>query len=65
VRENEYVERTMKEQRIRLYIITGISESNVFMTQTRKEIGVSVSLWYSCGTTTHLTVAYRTLNGSN
>ncbi|KAJ3206576.1 mRNA-decapping enzyme subunit 2, partial [Dinochytrium kinnereticum] len=39
IRENEYVERTIKEQRIRLYIITGVSESTNFSTQTRKEIG--------------------------
>ncbi|KAI8847951.1 Dcp2, box A domain-containing protein [Chytridium lagenaria] len=39
IRENEYVERTIKEQRIRLYIITGVSETTNFLTQTRKEIG--------------------------
>ncbi|KAJ3408901.1 mRNA-decapping enzyme subunit 2, partial [Chytridiales sp. JEL 0842] len=39
IKENDYVERTMKEQRIRLYIITGVPESTVFTTQTRKEIG--------------------------
>ncbi|KAJ3053442.1 mRNA-decapping enzyme subunit 2 [Rhizophlyctis rosea] len=37
--ENEYVERTMKEQRIRLYLITGIPEATIFAPQTRKEIG--------------------------
>ncbi|KAJ3134883.1 mRNA-decapping enzyme subunit 2 [Physocladia obscura] len=36
----EYVERTIKEQRIRLYIIRGVSETTEFLTQTRKEIGV-------------------------
>ncbi|KAJ3070088.1 mRNA-decapping enzyme subunit 2, partial [Rhizoclosmatium hyalinum] len=36
---NEHVERTMKEQRIRLYIIRGVPEQTVFLTQTRKEIG--------------------------
>ncbi|KAI9206496.1 Dcp2, box A domain-containing protein, partial [Polychytrium aggregatum] len=39
LKESDYVERTMKEQRIRLYIITGIPENTVFETQTRKEIG--------------------------
>ncbi|KAJ3143880.1 mRNA-decapping enzyme subunit 2, partial [Irineochytrium annulatum] len=39
IRENEYVERTMKDQRIRLYIITGVPETTTFVTQTRKEIG--------------------------
>ncbi|KAI8822425.1 uncharacterized protein EV422DRAFT_523949 [Fimicolochytrium jonesii] len=38
-RVNEYVERTIKGQRIRLYILTGISEATVFVPQTRKEIG--------------------------
>ncbi|KAJ3011576.1 UNVERIFIED_CONTAM: mRNA-decapping enzyme subunit 2 [Siphonaria sp. JEL0065] len=36
---NDHVERTMKEQRIRLYIIRGVPEDTVFLTQTRKEIG--------------------------
>ncbi|KAJ1344676.1 hypothetical protein BSLG_000199 [Batrachochytrium salamandrivorans] len=39
IRQNEYVERTMTEQRIRLYIIAGIPESTQFATKTRKEIG--------------------------
>ncbi|RKO87441.1 Dcp2, box A domain-containing protein, partial [Blyttiomyces helicus] len=39
IHENEYVERTMKEQRIRLYIVTGVPESTLFAPQTRKEIG--------------------------
>ncbi|KAI8607255.1 Dcp2, box A domain-containing protein, partial [Chytriomyces sp. MP71] len=36
---SEFVERTMKEQRIRLYVVRGVSESTQFLTQTRKEIG--------------------------
>ncbi|KAI8839436.1 Dcp2, box A domain-containing protein [Chytriomyces cf. hyalinus JEL632] len=39
LRTVEFVERTMKEQRIRLYVIRGVSESTSFLTQTRKEIG--------------------------
>ncbi|KAJ3153665.1 mRNA-decapping enzyme subunit 2 [Geranomyces michiganensis] len=39
LRVNEYVERTIKGQRIRLYILTGVPEDTVFMPQTRKEIG--------------------------
>ncbi|KAK6099580.1 mRNA-decapping enzyme subunit 2 [Batrachochytrium dendrobatidis] len=39
IRQNEYVERTMSEQHIRLYIIAGIPESTEFSTKTRKEIG--------------------------
>lgn len=38
-RPNEYLERCMSEQRVRLYMITGVDESVEFMTQTRKEIG--------------------------
>eukprot|EP00842_Homolaphlyctis_polyrhiza_P003023 jgi/Hompol1/3721/HPOL_003336-RA len=39
IRSNEYIERTISEQKIRLYIIAGIPETTVFTTQTRKEIG--------------------------
>ncbi|KAJ3264873.1 mRNA-decapping enzyme subunit 2 [Chytriomyces hyalinus] len=39
LRTEEFVERTMKEQRIRLYVIRGVPESTAFLTQTRKEIG--------------------------
>ncbi|KAJ3023112.1 mRNA-decapping enzyme subunit 2 [Thoreauomyces humboldtii] len=39
LRENEYVERTIKGQRIRLYILTGVPENTLFSPQTRKEIG--------------------------
>ncbi|KAK3821477.1 MAG: Dcp2, box A domain-containing protein [Benniella sp.] len=38
IREEDYVEQTIKDQRIRLYIIKGVSESTVFEPQTRKEI---------------------------
>ncbi len=38
-RPKEYVERTMRDQKVRLYIIHGVAESTVFQTQTRKEIG--------------------------
>ena len=48
IRKNEYIERKFNEQRQRLYIISGISEDNTFITQTRKEIGVIVlNLGYS------------------
>jgi hypothetical protein len=39
--DEDYVEQTIKDQRIRLYIIKGVSESTVFEPQTRKEISVS------------------------
>ena len=40
LRENEYIEKRINEQRIRLYIIIGVDEQTEFLTQTRKEIGV-------------------------
>ncbi|KAI8914515.1 Dcp2, box A domain-containing protein [Gorgonomyces haynaldii] len=39
IRQNEYIERKMNDQKSRLYIISGISEDTRFVTQTRKEIG--------------------------
>jgi hypothetical protein len=41
IEENDYFEITMKEQKIRLYVIYGIPESTQFISQTRKEISVS------------------------
>ncbi|ORZ17993.1 DCP2-domain-containing protein [Absidia repens] len=38
LRKNEYIEITMREQRIRLYIISGVPEDTPFTPQTRKEI---------------------------
>ncbi|KAF9961179.1 mRNA-decapping enzyme subunit 2 [Mortierella alpina] len=38
IKDEDYVEQTIKDQRIRLYIIKGVSESTVFEPQTRKEI---------------------------
>jgi mRNA-decapping enzyme subunit 2 len=40
IRSNEYIERVINDQRMRLYIISGINENIQFTTQTRKEIGV-------------------------
>lgn len=40
LRENEYVERVIRGQRIRLFILSGLLEDTEFITQTRKEIGV-------------------------
>jgi hypothetical protein len=40
LRENEYLERKIHDQNVRLYMISGIDESEEFITQTRKEIGV-------------------------
>ncbi|GJJ68193.1 mRNA-decapping enzyme subunit 2 [Entomortierella parvispora] len=38
IRDEDYVEQTMKDQRIRLYIIKSVPEDTVFEPQTRKEI---------------------------
>ncbi|KAF9437096.1 mRNA-decapping enzyme subunit 2 [Entomortierella beljakovae] len=38
IRDEDYVEQTIKDQRIRLYIIKGVPEDTVFEPQTRKEI---------------------------
>ncbi|KAF9571097.1 mRNA-decapping enzyme subunit 2 [Mortierella alpina] len=38
IKDEDYVEQTIKDQRIRLYIIKGVSENTVFEPQTRKEI---------------------------
>jgi len=40
--EDQYIEITLKEQRIRLYIVPGVSEETGFETQTRKEISVCI-----------------------
>ena len=41
--EDDYLEIMMKEQRIRLYIIPGVSEDTLFEPKTRKEISVGVA----------------------
>ncbi|KAF9996463.1 mRNA-decapping enzyme subunit 2 [Entomortierella chlamydospora] len=38
IRDEDFVEQTIKDQRIRLYIIKGVPEDTVFEPQTRKEI---------------------------
>lgn len=40
--EDDYLECVMKEQRIRLYLVPGVSEDTLFETKTRKEISVSL-----------------------
>ncbi|KAF9916895.1 mRNA-decapping enzyme subunit 2 [Lobosporangium transversale] len=45
INDNDYVEQTIKDQRIRLYIVKGVPESTVFEPQTRKEI--SKIEWHS------------------
>lgn len=44
ITDEDYVELTKNDQRIRLYIIKGVPEDTVFETQTRKEISVSFFL---------------------
>ena len=40
IKEKDYVELTIREQRIRLYIVVGVSEDTEFSPKTRKEISV-------------------------
>lgn len=40
--EDDYIEIMMKEQRIRLYIVPGVSEQTLFEPKTRKEISVGI-----------------------
>jgi mRNA-decapping enzyme subunit 2 len=40
IKENDYIERVIRDQRIRLFIAGGLDEDTEFATQTRKEIGV-------------------------
>lgn len=40
IKEQDYVELTIREQRIRLYIVVGVSEDTEFCPKTRKEISV-------------------------
>lgn len=41
LKKSDYIELTMREQRIRLYIIQGVPEDTQFIPRTRKEISVS------------------------
>lgn len=41
LKKPDYIELTMREQRIRLYIIQGVPEDTLFIPRTRKEISVS------------------------
>jgi len=40
IKEQDYVELTIREQRIRLYIVVGVPEDTEFCPKTRKEISV-------------------------
>lgn len=42
LKKTDYIELTMREQRIRLYIIQGVPEDTQFIPRTRKEISVSL-----------------------
>jgi hypothetical protein len=44
-----YIEITLKEQRIRLYIICGVSEDSEFIPRTRKEISVRAIIQQAYG----------------
>lgn len=41
LKKPDFIELTMREQRIRLYIIQGVPEDTQFIPRTRKEISVS------------------------
>lgn len=40
LKDSDYIERTIREQQITMFIVKGIPENSYFETQTRKEIGV-------------------------
>ncbi|CAG8762892.1 2974_t:CDS:2, partial [Dentiscutata erythropus] len=46
IKEHDYVELTIREQRIRLYIVVGVPEDTEFCPKTRKEISDTP---YNCG----------------
>jgi mRNA-decapping enzyme subunit 2 len=39
--DDHFIEITIREQRLRMYLVTGIPNDTKFVTQTRQEIGVS------------------------
>jgi mRNA-decapping enzyme subunit 2 len=51
---SDFMELTMREQKIRLYIVPGVDESTQFETLTRKEISVSTLSTFMRRTTTDL-----------
>jgi hypothetical protein len=63
-----YIEITLREQRIRLYIICGVSEDSEFIPRTRKEISVcSSAVMNACfyGHTNRITVSNSKSLGTN
>ncbi|KAG0174514.1 mRNA-decapping enzyme subunit 2 [Apophysomyces sp. BC1015] len=64
LRKNDYVEFTMREQRIRLYMVVGVPEDTEFNPRTRKEI--SEILWFKMDDLpTFKPVDSRTGNGNH
>ena len=55
----DYLELTMREQKVRLYIVPGVSESTPMVTQTRREISVRVLTH----TAHRMVVAFRFADG--
>jgi len=46
--KEEYIESTFRQQRVRLYIVAGVTDDTAFAPQTKKEISVCVyqpTLW--------------------
>jgi hypothetical protein len=62
LKENDYIERTIREQQITMFIVKGIPENAYFETQTRKEIGVRFYSFY-ISTTPYSYVFIRILGG--
>ncbi|KAF7722445.1 mRNA-decapping enzyme subunit 2 [Apophysomyces ossiformis] len=63
LKKNDYVEFTVREQRIRLYLVVGVPEDTEFNPQTRKEI--SEILWFNMDDLPTFKTESRTGNGSH
>ena len=44
IKEEDYIELTIREQRVRLYIVVGVPEDASFAPITRKEISVRMEI---------------------
>ena len=47
IKEEDYIELTIREQRMRLYIVVGVPEDASFAPITRKEISVRIGMCIS------------------
>lgn len=62
LKKDDYLEISMREQQVRLYIIAGVPMDSVFEPQTRKEISVCIMILLAYA---KLISAFRKSNGSN